>query len=157
METIRSRKILVFLPQAAADVIVKKLAEHGHESFAISTVAEAFDVLRSDDCSFAITTRPEIDLLRGIRPIPVVNLEIFFHAEPAGDGILATSRRFDGSAFMKRIEFLVQSAATRAEPAGDGRTKMKGIPQCGGPRWWAAARALLGLPRHREGVRDLRS
>lgn len=122
---IRPKKILVFLPRAAADVIVTKLAERGHESVAISTVPEAFDALRSDHCSFAITTRPEIDLLRSIRPIPVVNLEIFFHAEPSGDGPLIMSKRFDGSAFMKRIEFLVQPKATRTEPAGVEQARMK--------------------------------
>lgn len=157
IETIRPKKILVFLPQAAADVIVTKLAERGHESVAISRVPEAFDVLRSDHCSFAITTRPEIDLLRSIRPIPVVNLEIFFHAEPSGDGPLIMSKRFDGSAFMKRIEFLVQPKATRAEPAGVEQAKNEGMRERRAPRWWTAAKVMLGLPRQREGLRDVRS
>lgn len=73
-KTIPAKNILVFLPQAAAPVIVAKLAARGYASVAVSTVPEVFDALRSDCYSFAITTRPEIDLLRNIRPIPVVNL-----------------------------------------------------------------------------------
>ncbi|URK86267.1 hypothetical protein LP421_04705 (plasmid) [Rhizobium sp. RCAM05350] len=57
IETIRPKKILVFLPHAAANVIVTKLAERGHESVAVSTVPEAFDALRSDNYSFAIMNR----------------------------------------------------------------------------------------------------
>jgi hypothetical protein len=156
IETICPKKILVFLPQAAADVIVTKLAEHGHECVAVSTVPEAFNALRSNSCSFAITTRPEIDLLRNIRSIPVVNLEVFFHAEPSGDGPLITSKRFDGSAFMKRIEFLVQPTATRAEPAGVEQAN-EGMRGRRAPRWWTAVKVMLGLPRQREGLRDVRS
>ncbi|WP_181147698.1 hypothetical protein [Ensifer aridi] len=106
LEAIRPNKILVFLPKAAANMIATKLAERGHESIAVSTVPEVFDALRSDNCSFAVTTRPEIDLLRSLRPIPVVNLEIFFHAEPSGDGPLTMSKRFDVgfAASARRIE-----------------------------------------------------
>ncbi|WP_349438026.1 hypothetical protein [Pararhizobium sp. A13] len=146
-KNIRPKKILVFLPHAAADVIVTKLAERGHESVAVSTVPEAFDALRSDNYSFAITTRPEIDLLRNIRSIPVVNLEIFFHAEPSGNGPLITSKRFDGGAFMKRIEFLVQPTTTRAEPAGVGQAKNEGMREGRAPQWWTAAKVMLGFRR----------
>jgi hypothetical protein len=142
-EIVRSRKILVFLPQAAANVIVSKLAERGHDAVAASTVPQAFDVLRSDNCSFAITTRPDIDLLRSIRPVPVVNLEIFFHAEPSGDGLSVASKRFDGSALMERIAFL--STTKRIDPAGAEQAKHEDKGECRAARWWTAAKVLLGV------------
>ncbi len=117
VETMHPKKILVFLPQAAARVIVMKLGERGHGSVAVSTVPEVFDAVRSDGYSFAITTRSEIDLLRNIRSIPVINLEIFFHAAPSGEGHLFTPKRFDGRAFMERIEFLVRPVSARCEHA----------------------------------------
>ncbi|MCA1370737.1 hypothetical protein I6F15_25625 [Bradyrhizobium sp. BRP14] len=150
IQAIRPKKILVFLPKAAANMIATKLVERGHESIAASTVPEVFDALRSDTCSFAVTTRPEIDLLRSMRPIPVVNLEIFFHAGPSGDDPLITSKRFDGSAFMKRIEFLAQLKARRAEPAGVEQAKSEGMRERRAPRWWIAAKVMLGLPRQRK-------
>ncbi|MCA1408893.1 hypothetical protein I6F26_32475 [Ensifer sp. IC3342] len=157
LEAIRPKKILVFLPKAAANMIAKKLAERGHESIAASTVPEVFDALRSDSCSFAVTTRPEIELLRSMRPIPVVNLEIFLHAEPSGDDPLITSKRFDGSAFMQRIEFLAQPTARRAEPADVEQAKSEGMRRRRAPRWWIAAKVMLGLSRQREGLKDVRS
>ncbi|MFB9948979.1 hypothetical protein ACFFP0_08980 [Rhizobium puerariae] len=144
---IRPGKILVFLPQPAANLIVTKLAEHGHEAIAASTVTEAFDILRSDNCSFAITTGSAIDLLRSIRPVPVVNLEVFFHAEPSGDGTLITSKQFDSSAFMKRIEFLVQPMTKRAEFTGTEWAERERIREHKAPRWWATAKVMLGLAR----------
>lgn len=157
IETIRPKKILVFLPPAAANAIVAKLASHGHDAVAVSTLPEAFIALRSDHYSFAITTRPEIDLLRNIRSIPVVNLEVFFHTEPSGDGPLVTSKRFDSNAFMKRIEFLVQPMATRVEPAGAERATNEAVREPKTPRWWSAVKSMLGLPRRREGLKDVRS
>ncbi|UIK05517.1 hypothetical protein [Neorhizobium galegae] len=157
IETIRPKRILVFLPEAAANAIVAKLAAHGHQSVAVSTFPEAFTALRSDNYSFAITTRPEIDLLRNVRSIPVVNLEIFFHTEPSGDGPLITSKRFDSSAFLKRIEFLVQPLATRVEHAGVEQAKNEGMREPRTPRWWVAVKSILGLPRRREGLKDVRS
>lgn len=156
-EIIRTKRILVFLPEAAANAIVAKLAAHGHEAVAVSTFPEAFTALRSDNYSFAITTRPDIDLLRNIRSIPVINLEIFFHTEPAGDGPLITSKRFDSSAFMKRIEFLVQPLATRVEPARVEQANNEGMPERSRPQWWMAVKAMLGLPRRGEGLKHVRS
>jgi hypothetical protein len=156
-ETDLSPNILVFLPQAAAQVIVTKLAERGYASVAVSTVSEVLDALRSDCYAFAITTRPEIDLLRNIRSIPVVNLEIFFHAEPSSDGPLLTSKRFDGRAFMERIQFLVQSTRTRAKPVGAEQAKGAGMRQPTTSRLWAAARNMSWSPRQRQGLRDVQS
>lgn len=157
IETTRPKRILVFLPAAAAHAIVAKLAAHGHESVAVSTFPEAFTALRSDNYSFAITTRPEIDLVRNIRSIPVVNLEVFFHTEPSGDGPLITSKRFDSSAFMKRIEFLVQPLATRVEHAGIEQARNERMREPRTPRWRVAVKSVLGLLRRREGLKDVRS
>lgn len=150
LEALRPKKILVFLPKAAANMIATKLAERGHESIAVSTVPEVSDALRSDNCSFAITTRPEINFLRSMRPIPVVNLEIFFHVKPSGDGPLAMSKRFDGSAFMKRIDFLAQFTGGRSDSAEVEQAKSEGMRRRRAPRWWIAAKVMLGLPRQRE-------
>ncbi|WP_105427839.1 hypothetical protein [Neorhizobium tomejilense] len=157
IETTHPKRILVFLPVAAANAIVAMLAAHGHESVAVSTFPEAFTALRSDNYSFAITTRPEIDLVRNIRSIPVVNLEVFFHTEPSGDGPLITSKRFDSSAFMKRIEFLVQPLATRVEHADVEQAKNEGMREPRTPRWRMAVKSVLGLLRRREGLKDVRS
>jgi hypothetical protein len=157
IETTHPKRILVFLPVAAANAIVAMLAAHGYESVAVSTFPEAFTALRSDNYSFAITTRPEIDLVRNIRSIPVVNLEVFFHTEPSGDGPLITSKRFESSAFMKRIEFLVQPLATRVEHAGIEQTKNEGMGEPMAPRWRVALKSVFGLLRWREGLKDVRS
>lgn len=73
------KSILVFLPRSAAQVIVSKLVEHGHTATAVFSVPELFDALRSDSYYLAVTTRPDIDMVRNIKSMPVVNLEVFFH------------------------------------------------------------------------------
>ncbi|MCW0983607.1 hypothetical protein OK142_22530 [Agrobacterium sp. BT-220-3] len=156
-ETTPAKKILVFLSRPAADVIVTKLAERGYASDAVSTVPEAFDALRSDGYSVAITTRPEIDILRTIRSIPVVNLEIFFHSVPSGERRPLTSRRFDGRAFMERIDFLVQAASTKGDHLPVEAVKPPDTTSHALWRWWTRAKRLLGLPRHSEGLGDARS
>lgn len=156
-ETTPAKKILVFLPRPAANVIVNKLAERGYASDAVSTVPEAFDALRSDGYSFAITTRPEIDLLRNIRSVPVVNLEIFFHAQPSGDGLLLTSKRFDLRAFMERIDFLAEPTSAKGECAVVVPANPPATAGHEPSWWWIRAKNLLGLPRRGEGLRDVRS
>jgi hypothetical protein len=51
---------------------------------------------------------------------------------------------------MKRIEFLVQPTATRAEPAGVEQAKSERMRERRAPRWWTAAKVMLGLQRQRE-------
>ncbi|MBY5766965.1 hypothetical protein HFO06_28350 [Rhizobium leguminosarum] len=147
IEAIRPKKILVFLPLPVANAIVTKLTDHGHEAIAVATFPEVVSALRSDHYSLAITTRPEIDLLRNIRSMPVVNLEVFIHTEPSGDGPLITSKQLDSSAFMKRIEFLVQPMIARVEPAGVEQPKNEEMRKRKAPRWWVAVKSRLGLPR----------
>lgn len=69
--------ILVFLPKKAAHIIVSKLNENGYAATAAHSVPELFDALRSNRHSLAVTTRLNIEIVRSIRSLPVVNLEIF--------------------------------------------------------------------------------
>ncbi|EJJ31381.1 hypothetical protein [Rhizobium sp. CF142] len=155
-QTIPAKEILVFLPPASAQVVATKLAECGYSCTAVSTIPDVFDALRSDSYSLAITTRSEIDLLRNIRSIPVVNLEIFFHAEPSSDGPLFTSKRFDGKAFIQRVECLVRPISTRGEHAAV--EPLNGAARADRPsRWWTRAKSLLGLPRRSAGTTDVRT
>lgn len=141
------KPILVFLPNGAAHVIVKKLAEYSYQAIAVSTVPELFDALRSERYSLAIATRPDIDIVRNIQSIPVVNLEVFFHSEPATSGSIATSKRFNGTAFIDRIKILAdpeadarrgafQIGATSQRPTGVSRTA----------RLWSVIKGRLSLP-----------
>ncbi|MBO0128467.1 hypothetical protein [Agrobacterium sp. OT33] len=152
-QTASQSKILVFLPQAAAAMVVGKLAECGYASLAVSTVPQAFDALRSEEFAFAVTTRPEIDLVRNIRAIPVVNLEVFFHGSTSGNG---ASKRFDGRAFLERVKFLANPAPARPDPAiGRGASAQIADPRK--PRWWSIAANALRLSRHRKGLMDVQS
>lgn len=135
-------KILVFLPHAAASVIVAKLAQGGYASVAVSTVPEVFDALRSGGYSFAITTRPEINLLRNIRSIPVVNLEIYFHAVSSNDGTLVTSKQFDGRAFLDRIEFLSRPGISRARSGRTDRVPSVGVQEQKVSHWRLATNKI---------------
>ncbi|WP_234905185.1 hypothetical protein [Rhizobium rhizogenes] len=94
-------KILVFLPQNAGAMIVTRLAERGYNAFCVSTVPEAFDALRSGEFVFAIATRPDIDVLRNIRALPIINFEVFFHAAISSNGSPVNSKRFDSKPFSK--------------------------------------------------------
>ncbi|KAA3498013.1 hypothetical protein DXM27_24770 [Rhizobium rhizogenes] len=150
-QTASRSKILVFLPQAAAMMVVGKLAEFGYASVAVSTVPQAFDALRSEEFAFAVTTRPDIDLVRNIRAIPVVNLEVFFHTSASGEG---GAKRFDGKAFLERVEFLANPAPARAEPSiGRLKASQTDVKKL---RWWAIATNALRL-RDRKGLVDVQS
>jgi hypothetical protein len=138
--TTGQKPILVFLPVGAANVIVSKLVEHGYVANAVSSVPELFDAVRSDRYSLVVTTRPEIDIVRNIRTLPVVNLEVFFHATASlGDGT-----QFDGKAFIYRIKALTEprlgrSGATKIQDDGTGRADESPVRAS---RWRIAARLL---------------
>lgn len=151
-QTTSQSKILVFLPQAAAMMVVGKLAECGYASVALSTVPQAFDALRSEELAFAVTVRPDIDLVRNIRAIPVVNLEVFFHTSASGEG---GPKRFDSKAFLERVEFLANPAPERSEPS-IGRTASTRIKDVRKLRWWNIAANALRL-RDRKGLMDVQS
>jgi hypothetical protein len=150
-------KILVFLPQAAAAMIVTKLADRGYVSVAVSTVPDAFDALRSEGFVFAITTRPNIDLVRKIRALPVINLEVFFHASISGDGAQASAKQLDSRAFLERVEFLARAAATARPDVGAGRATFLQRQEQGKSSWWSVVTNALRLQQNRRGLMDVRS
>ncbi|KQV41191.1 hypothetical protein [Rhizobium sp. Root1204] len=116
--------VLIFLPVGAGDVIAARLAEHGYRSTVISSIADVASALSTQAHCLAITTRPDIDIVRNIRSIPVVNLEVFFHSSPSRDGLMKSSKQFDSKAFLARIRALTEPRPARTEmivsPAGDG-------------------------------------
>ncbi|WP_236766404.1 MULTISPECIES: hypothetical protein [Agrobacterium tumefaciens complex] len=138
-------------------MIVTRLAERGYNAFCVSTVPEAFDALRSDQFVFAITTRPDIDLLRNIRALPVINLEVFFHAGISGDGTPVNSKRFDSKAFFERVEFLARPAPTARSDIGTGRATTPHIQEKSTVRWWAIAANALRIPHNRKDTMDVHS
>lgn len=139
------KPILLFLPRSAAQVIVSKLDEHGYAATAVYSVPELFDALRSASYSLAVTTRPDIDMVRTIQSIPVVNLEVFFHTVGStGDSVVA-AKRFDGKAFLDRIRVLSEprsgrGAAIRGNPATNSNSNGARSQMF---RWWAAAKSYL--------------
>ena len=150
-------KILVFLPKAAGATIVSQLAEKGYVSLSVSTISEAFDALRSDVFAFAITTRPDIDVLRNIHALPVINLEVFFHADIAGDGSQMNSKRFDTKAFLERVEFLALPTAPARSDIPAGRQNTSQLKEKSSVRWWVAAANALPLTTSRGATTDVHS
>ncbi|WP_421481045.1 hypothetical protein [Agrobacterium rosae] len=141
-------KILVFLPEAAGATIVARLADHGFQSVCVSTVPEAFDALRSDEFVFAITSRPDIDLLRNIRVLPVINLEVFFHADISSDGRRVNAKRFDNKAFLERVQFLATPMPATRSVMATGHVTPLTTGAKHTFRWWTiAANALRSHSR----------
>ncbi|NTJ65382.1 hypothetical protein G6M50_06705 [Agrobacterium rhizogenes] len=132
------RQILVFLPVAAARTIVAKLEEHGYEAAAVSTVPEAFDALRSDRYAIAVATRPDIDLVRAIKSIPVINLEVFFHALPSDAEATTVPKCFDSKAFLQRVNRLSGSPPTRNGQRSADHMKAEPVRLTVISRWFAA-------------------
>lgn len=113
----QQKPILVFLGKGAACNIVSTLNENGYAATAVSSVPELFDALRSERYLLAVTTRPDIDMVRNIKAIPVVNLEVFFHAaQPTAKSVHA-SKEFDGAAFLKGVAALTESRTSRIAAA----------------------------------------
>jgi hypothetical protein len=146
-------KILLFLPDGAARMVSTKLAECGLITMAVSTVPQVFDALRSEEFAFAITTRADIDLVRNIRAIPVMNIEVFFHSSEAGGD---RSKRFDSKAFLARVEFLCTRAPVRPEASVAGRAPGPSRETRSWP-WWSIAVNALRLTREQKGSLDIQS
>ena len=133
------RPVLVFLPAHPATTIVAKLERVGFPAVAVSTVPDLFDALRSEAFSLVITTRPDIDIVRNIEAIPVVNLEVFFHSAMAANQEHTPGKMFDNNAFMRRIERLSTSRSPRNDdPEATGTTTRQSLG------FWKATRNLLG-------------
>ncbi|MDL2409421.1 hypothetical protein PY650_28075 [Rhizobium calliandrae] len=139
------KRILIFLPKGAAHVIATKLAENGYEATVALSVPEVFDALRSDRYGLAVTTRPDIDIVRNMRSIPVVNLEVFFHAVPSESGLVTSSKQFDDTGFLQRIKALIEPRPGRTEPT---QPETAPIAATGASaewpfRWLASVRSLI--------------
>ncbi|MBO0144645.1 hypothetical protein JZX87_26180 [Agrobacterium sp. Ap1] len=154
--TSNTKKILVFLPEPFGATIAVKLLEHGFQPVSVSTVPEAFDALRSDEFAFAITNRLDIDLLRNIRALPVINLEVFFHAKISNDTSPVNLKRSDSKSFLERVEFLSRAASDsgsdRVARANTARTHQRNRV-----RWWVRAARALQIGHSRKGMMDAQS
>ena len=109
----QQKPILVFLAKDAACDIVSKLNENGYAATAVSSIPELFDALRSDRYSLAVTMRSDIDMVRNIKPIPVINLEVYFHTVQSTTKSVRSSKEFDSDAFLRRIAALTESRTSR--------------------------------------------
>jgi hypothetical protein len=107
MDQISEPNILIFLPQSATAWVAGVLDKGGYRSAGVSTILELHEALLTDRFNLVVTTRPDIDLVRRIKALPVVNLEIFFHAE--GHGQTPKAKQFDTQAFQRRIKALTES------------------------------------------------
>ncbi|EJT03928.1 hypothetical protein RCCGE510_17116 [Rhizobium sp. CCGE 510] len=141
----RQKPILVFLGKGAACDIVSILNEKGYAAAAVSSVPELFDALRSDRYFLAVTMRSDIDMVRNIKPIPVINLEVFFHATQSAAKSVRSSKEFDSDAFLRRIAALAESRTSRIDavqkaPAASVRS-IAGRAKAS--RWRAATSLLL--------------
>ncbi|MBY2915023.1 hypothetical protein [Rhizobium leguminosarum] len=141
----QQKPILVFLGKGAACNIVSKLNENGYAATAVSSIPELFDALRSDRYSLAVTMRADIDMVRNIKPIPVINLEVFFHAVQSATKAVHSSKEFDSDAFLRRIAALTESrtgriAAIQTAPTAN-ETVIAGTAKAS--RWRAATSLLL--------------
>ena len=110
------QRILVFLPDAAAALIATRLNEAGYLACVACTVPELQKALAETEYRVVVTTRPDIDTVRDIQPLPVVNLEIFFHPDPGGTSTGRRTKRFDAKAFLDRVRTLTEPAKAREEP-----------------------------------------
>lgn len=106
-------QVLVFLPLPAAQVIVSRLEEHGYFATGMHSVAELVGTLGSGAYSLVVTTRADIDVVRNIKAVPVVNLEVFFHTVKLTDETVTASKQFDGAGFIERIRLLQEPRRER--------------------------------------------
>ncbi|MEZ2127698.1 MULTISPECIES: hypothetical protein [unclassified Sinorhizobium] len=112
MKTTDELKTIVFLPVGAARIVVAKLREGGYAAMAVSSVAELHEALYASEYALAVATRSDIDIVRHIRPMPVVNIEVFFDVV-RGLECEGALRRFDSKAFLKRVGALTGARQTR--------------------------------------------
>ncbi|MFF0921594.1 hypothetical protein ACFYE8_18035 [Rhizobium leguminosarum] len=141
----QQKPILVFLGKDAAFDIVSKLNENGYVAAAVSSVPELFDALRSGRYFLAVTMRSDIDMVRNIKPIPVINLEVFFHTAQSTAKSIHSSKEFDSDAFLRRVAALTTSRTGRIgavqKAAATKETSIAGAAKAS--RWRAATSLLL--------------
>ncbi len=125
-------RILVFLPETAAAMIAARLREIGYITSIACSVPELRQALGSADYSLVVTTRPDIDTVRDIKPLPVINLEIFFHPDMQGAS-LHRSKQFDATAFLGRVKALTEPRRPRELPC----EVTNAVPGRGPNRWFS--------------------
>ncbi|PYE93654.1 hypothetical protein C8J35_11235 [Rhizobium sp. PP-F2F-G38] len=116
------RPILVFLPRPSGEFVVSRLIATGRAAACVSTMQELSEALETRVWALAITARPDIDAVLGLRALPVVNIEIFFHQTVDEDGRETSRKVFDGQAFLERVRLLTEQRPVRP-PASADRAK----------------------------------
>ncbi|MGO7160179.1 hypothetical protein ACCS78_12220, partial [Rhizobium johnstonii] len=110
----------------------------------VSSVSELFDALRSDRYFLAVTMRSDIDMVRNIKPIPVINLEVFFHTVQSATKSVRSSKEFDSDAFLRRVAALTESRTGRIDAVQKAAaTKETSIAGAARASRWRAATSLL--------------
>jgi hypothetical protein len=109
MQSHSQTAILVFLPERAAHVIVSTLNENGYAATAASSMPALTSALRSAKYFLAVTTQRNIGIVRNIRSLPVVNLEIFFYPVSFTGSLISSGDQFDSKAFLQRVKFLIEA------------------------------------------------
>lgn len=116
MDHVAGNRILIFLPKAAATLIAARLNEIGYVTSIACSVPDLRKALAAADYRLAITTRPDIDTVRDIEPLPVINLEIFFHPDAQGASPDFATKHFDSTAFFGRVKALTEPGRAREKP-----------------------------------------
>jgi hypothetical protein len=120
---LKTIKTIVFLPIAAADFVVAHLKEARFDAVGVHTPRELWEAMHSCNYSLAVTNRPDIDIVRRIQLIPVINIEVFFDVAtgPHQDG---STRRFDAKSLIRRVHALTNTdrAEGETEVANPNRT-----------------------------------
>jgi hypothetical protein len=98
-------RILVFLPEAAVS-IVAKLNEEGYVAIHVASQADLEGNLAVGGYDLIVTTRPNIDIVRRVRPLPVVNIEVFLNVAQVR-AMSEAGSHLDMVALSRRINALV--------------------------------------------------
>jgi hypothetical protein len=118
MDHLVGNRILIFLPKGSA-LIAARLDDIGYVTSIACSVPDLREALASEDYRLVVTTRPDIDTVRDIEPLPVINLEIFFHPDPHGASPDIGTKQFDSKAFLRRVKALTEPGRAREKPAAN--------------------------------------
>lgn len=132
MDHLAESRILIFLPKAAATVIAARLNDIGYVTAIACSVPDLRKALAAAEYRLAITTRPDIDTVRDIEPLPVINLEIFFHPDGQGASPDFGTKQFDSKAFVGRVKALTEPGRAREKPVAG----VKAASATGRSRWF---------------------
>jgi hypothetical protein len=107
LNVVAEKKVLVFLPVAAAKMLTPRLASAGYGSTVVSELTDLAAELASDRHWLVVAIRQDIDVVRQMRLLPVINIEIFFHSAPAL-ALALGAKALDVDAFLKRVGVLFE-------------------------------------------------